>query len=237
MKRLTFILSLVVVFTSCDSKTLQQALDALGETALSNADVASGLKEALQFGVDKSVTTLSVKDGFYKSAYKILMPGDAQKVIDKLKFIPGFENIETEIVKKVNQSAEDAAKKAGPIFLKAIKGITFDDAMNILMGNRNAATNYLHNKTYNSLYREFTPVIENSLNKFGALDYWADAVNTYNKIPLLDNLNPDIKDHVATKALSGLFNLVEKKEEGIRSDVGQRSTELLRKVFAKQDNK
>lgn len=236
MKRLAFIFSLVVIFTSCDSKTLQQALDTLSETALSNADIASGLKEALQVGVDKSVNTLSIKDGFYKSAYKIIMPDDAKKVIDKLKFIPGFENVETEIVKKINQSAEDAAKKAGPIFLSAIKGITFDDAMNILMGNRNAATNYLHGKTYNSLYSEFTPVIENSLNKFGALDYWADAVKAYNKIPLLENLNPDIKDHVATKALSGLFSLVEKKEAGIRSDVTQRSSELLRKVFAKQDN-
>lgn len=235
MKRIVYLFSLVVIFASCD--TLQSALETLEETGLTNADIASGLKEALQVGVDKSVNTLSLKDGFYKSAYKIIMPEDAKKVMDKLKFIPGFENIETEIVKKINQSAEDAAKKAGPIFLSAIKGITFDDAMNILMGNKTAATTYLHGKTYNALYGEFTPVIENSLNKFGALDYWADAVNAYNKLPLVTDLNPDIKDHVATKALGGLFKLVEKKEAGIRSDVGQRTSELLRKVFAKQDNK
>lgn len=233
MKRFVFIFSLAMVFSSCD--TLQSTLDTLSETALTNADIASGLKEALQLGVGKSVNTLSVQDGFYKSAYKIIMPSDAKKVIDKLKFIPGFENVEQTIIKKINQSAEDAAKKAGPIFLSAIKGITFNDAMNILMGNKNAATNYLHGKTYNALYGEFSPVIENSLNKFGALDYWADAVNAYNKIPLLEDLNPDIKDHVTTKALGGLFSLIEKKEQGIRSDVGQRSSELLRKVFAKQD--
>jgi len=235
MRRLTYLLSLAVLLTACDAKTLQTVLDTVGETALSNADIANGLKEALQLGVGKSVNTLSVKDGFYKSAYKIAMPDEATKVIDKLKFIPGFQNVEEVIIQKINQSAEDAAKKASPIFLSAIKGITFNDAMGILTGNKTAATNYLHGRTYNALYGEFSPVIENSLNKFGALDYWADAVNTYNKIPLVNKLNPDLKDHVTTKSLSGLFSLIEKKEAGIRSDVGQRTSDLLKRVFAKQD--
>jgi len=227
---------IILGLVSCDPKDLQKVLDTVGTTALTNVDIANGLKEALEFGVDNSVNFLSAKDGYYKSAYKILLPEEASKVIDKLKIIPGFSDLEEVMIKKINNAAEDAASKAGPIFLDAIRGITFDDAMSILMGEKNAATSYLHNRTYNSLYNEFKPVLVNSLNKFGALDHWSNAVTKYNSLPFVNDVNPDLADHINTKALVGLFDLVEKKELGIRKDVSQRTTKLLQDVFAKQDN-
>lgn len=232
----SFILVLMTLtLVSCDPASLQKVLDTVSEAPLSNLDVSNGLKEALQLGVDNSVNFLSAEDGYYKSAYKILLPDEANKVIDKLAFIPGFKNLEDELIKKVNRAAEDAAQKAGPIFLDAIKSITFDDAMNILLGDKNAATQYLDNKTYNSLYGEFKPVLNNSLNKVGALDLWTSAITKYNAIPILEDINPDLADHINTKALVGLFDLIEKKEQGIRADVSQRTSGLLQKVFAKQD--
>jgi Protein of unknown function (DUF4197) len=222
---------------SCDPKDLSKILDTAGSAVLSDADVSNGLKEALNLGVDKSVQTLSSQNGYYSSVYKILLPAEAQKVTSKLKSIPGFTNLEEEAIKKINKAAEDAATKAGPIFLSAIKQMTFADVMNILMGDKDAATQYLHKATYNALYSEFKPVMVGSLNKFGALNYYSDAVNTYNKIPFVDKVNPDLADYVTTKALEGLFDLVKKKELGIRSDFSQRTSDLLRKVFAKQDKK
>lgn len=223
-----------VFMVSCDQKTLQSALDILS-APLTNADIANGLKEALNLGVGESVDFLSAKDGYLKSIYKIALPEEATKVTDKLKFIPGFTNVEEIAIEKINRAAEDAASKAAPILLDAIKGMSFEDAMGILMGERNAATQYLNNKTYDALYGEFKPVLINSLNKFGALDYWSDAINKYNSIPLLEDVNPDLADHAATKALVGLFALVEKKEDGIRTDISQRTSDLLKRVFAKQD--
>ena len=212
----SFILVLMTLtLVSCGPASLQKVLDTVSEAPLSNLDVSNGLKEALQLGVDNSVNFLSAEDGYYKSAYKILLPDEANKVIDKLAFIPGFKNLEDELIKKVNRAAEDAAQKAGPIFLDAIKSITFDDAMNILLGDKNAATQYLDNKTYNSLYGEFKPVLNNSLNKVGALDLWTSAITKYNAIPILEDINPDLADHINTKALVGLFDLIEKKEQGI----------------------
>lgn len=236
MKKLLLSVLVVLGLVSCDPKDLQKVLDTVGTAALTDLDVANGLKEALEFGVDNSVNFLSAKDGYYASAYKILLPEEANTVISKLKIIPGFSNLEEELVKKINHAAEDAAGKAGPIFFDAIKGITFDDAMGILMGEKNAATNYLHSRTYNKLYGEFKPVLVTSLNKFGALDYWSDAVKKYNSLPFVTDVNPDLADHINSKALVGLFDLVEKKELGIRKDVSQRSTKLLQDVFAKQDN-
>lgn len=232
MKKYLTLLFTSICLVSCDPAALEKLMDSV---PLSNADVARGLKEALNFGVDDAVKFLSAEDGYFGSPYKILLPAEARKVTDKLKVIPGFKNVENEIIKKINRAAEDAAKSAGPIFLGAIKNMSFNDAMNILMGQKNAATQYLNTNTNTALYGEFNPVINNSLNKFNALGYWADAVNAYNKIPFVDKVNPDLSDHITNRALEGLFSLVEQKELGIRTDLSQRSTDLLKKVFKKQD--
>ena len=113
--------------------------------------------------------------------------------------------------------------------------MTFSDALTILMGADDAATQYLHEKTYTPLYDEFHPVIITSLNKFNAIQYWADAVNAYNKIPLVQKVNPSLDQYVTEKALDGLFGMVAVKELKIRTDISSRTTELLKKVFAKQD--
>lgn len=222
---------MTISLVSCDPATLNQILS----VPTSQADVANALKQALSLGAEQSSQQLSAKDGFYKSAYKILLPEEANTVISKLKFIPGFTNIEEEMIKKINQGAEDAAGKAGNIFLNAIKQMTIQDAMGILMGEKDAATNYLHKATYNALYSEFNPVIVNSLNKYGALDYWTKAINKYNSIPFVTKVNPDLADHVTSRSLVGLFDVVEKKELGIRTDISQRTSQLLKDVFAKQD--
>ncbi len=235
MRVLTFIF-ITLFLVSCDPKDFQRVLDNVSTSGvLTNADISAGLKQALDKGVEQSVRTLSADNGYYASVYKILLPNEARNVVDKLKFIPGFENLEEEAVKKINKAAEDAATKASPIFLNAIKGMTFSDVTSILMGDKNAATQYLHNKTYDALYGEFKPVMVNSLNKFGALDYYSQAVNKYNSIPFVTKVNPDLADYVCQKALVGLFSLIEKKELGIRTDLSQRTTDLLKKVFAKQD--
>ena len=236
MARKFSILLLSVFLFACDPVDIQRALDTLGEsTVLSDQDVANGLKEALNKGVSSGVDYLSSTDGYYKSAYKILLPAEAQKVIDKLKVIPGFDMVEEEMIKKINRSAEHAATKAKPIFVSAIKQMTFKDVWNILMGEKNAATQYLYGSTYDPLYDEFQPVIVNSLNQFGALDYWTQLVTKYNSLPFVKDVNPKLEDHITHKALDGLFDMVEKKEYAIRSDIKERTTDLLKRVFAKQD--
>ena len=233
MRTLTLVLlTLSISFFSCDPAKIQKAIDMLNTPQYSIAD---GLKEALRFGVDASVQKLSSQGGYLNSQYKILLPQEAQNIVNVVKKLPGFDNIESKIISKINEAAEDAAKKAGPIFFDAITSITFDDAMNILKGPDNAATQYLNSKTYNPLFGEFQPVVVNSLNKVGALDIYADIINTYNKIPLVEKKNPDLAKHITDKALFGLFQLIAKKEKGIRTDVSQRTTELLRNVFAQQD--
>ena len=215
---------------------LGKAKKVLGGESLSNDEIGMGLKEALNIGTGEAVDFLSAEDGFYKSIYQIALPEEAQQIVKKLTLVPGFGNLEKDLIERMNRAAELAAKKAKPIFVSAIKGLTFKDVTNILMGEQDAATRYLEVTTNEQLYSEFRPAIASALDEVNARSLWKDAVTAYNKLPFVKKTNPDLDDHVTKKSLVGVFSLIEKKEEGIRTDVGQRSSDLLQKVFAKQDN-
>jgi len=201
----------------------------------SGVDIAGGLKEALDEGVKEAVTSLSKENGYYDSPYKILIPQDAQKVISKVKHVPGFQNVEEELLTKMNQAAELAAKKATPIFVNAIKDMSFSDAKKILFGKDDAGTRYLESSARGSLYKEFMPIIQSALNEVNATKYWNSVVTKYNAIPLTKDVNPNLDDHVNNKGLDGLFGLIQVKEDGIRKDVGQRTSPLLKDVFGQLD--
>lgn len=239
MKQLTFLLAFVLLGSSCDTTDLSRIAGAvLGDevAALTSGEVASGLKEALELGISKGAERLARTNGYYESPYKILLPEEAQKVTNRLQGIPGFSQLEENILEKINRGAEDAASRAKPIFVNAITSMTIQDAMGILKGDKDAATTYLRRVTFNQLYQEFNPVIVSSLDKFNARTIWSDAVNTYNRIPLVnDKADPDLDDYVTRKALDGLFAQVAKEELNIRNNISARTTDLLRKVFAAQD--
>jgi hypothetical protein len=196
-----------------------------------DVDVSAGLKEALNNGIESAVNQLSATNGYLASSYKILIPADAQKIIDKVKMVPGFQDVETKLINQMNQAAEIAAKKATPIFVNAITQMSFSDAKSILSGPENAATTYLSSTSRQPLYDEFLPVIQSSLDEVNARSYWKTVVEAYNKLPFVKKMNPELDAHVNNKALDGLFALIAVKEKGIRTDVNQRTSDLLKKVF------
>jgi hypothetical protein len=231
-----FLLGVFLLLSSCTSQQIQNTLNTLMNTPLTTEEIARGLKEALNKGADKGASELAQNGGYFNDlAYRILLPEEARVVTDRLRVIPGFTNLETEIIRKINQGAEDAAKEAAPIFLNAIKQMTIQDALGILQGDKDAATQYLLRTTRNELYSRFNPVIVNSLDKFQARQLWSDATNSYNAIPLLDDVDTDLGSYVTNQALDGLFRKVALEELNIRENIGARTTDLLKKVFAAQD--
>jgi hypothetical protein len=205
--------------------------------SLTNDDIIKGLKEALVQGTQKGVDVLSVKDGFFKNdAVKVLFPPEAQKVEKTLRDI-GAGSIVDMAVEKLNRAAEDAAIGAKDVFVDAITAMTVNDAIDILMGADNACTNYLRKTTKSALFSRFNPVIKKSLNQVGASDAWTAVVSRYNKIPFVERVNPDLDDYVTNRAMDGVFMMIEKEEKLIRKDPVKRVTDLLKKVFAKQDNR
>lgn len=236
LKKAVFLLVLCLPFTSCDPALQQVLLDSLGgEAELTEGQIGMGLKEALTNGISKGADLVSQTDGYYKNpSIKVLFPPQAQKIEKTLQDL-GMGSLVEQTVEKLNRAAEDAAKEAKPIFISAIKQMTIKDATNILMGEPNSATTYLKATTSDQLYQSFSPVITSSLQKVKALEYWDDLINRYNKIPFVEKINPDINDYVTNKAMEGLFMMIEKEEGLIRKDPVARTTDLLKKVFAKQD--
>lgn len=200
-----------------------------------SSDIDLGLKQALEFGVKEAVDKLSADKGYFDSPYKILVPEEAQVIVTKVKAVPGFQDVEKQLVEKMNKAAEIAAKKATPIFVDAITSLTITDAMNILMGEKDAATRYLETQTRSKLYTSFMPEIQAALDEVNAREYWKSVITAYNSIPFVKKANPELDDYVNQKALDGLFSLIEVKEEKIRTDQSQRTTDLLKNVFSKQD--
>ncbi|GAB5400521.1 MAG: DUF4197 domain-containing protein [Aureisphaera sp.] len=221
--------------TSCDE--LQNVVSTLpqGDGGITDAMIGNGLREALDFGIDKQVQKLTQTDGFYKNELvKILLPEELQKVDRALRDI-GLSSLADEGIKALNRAAEDAVKEATPIFVNAVKGITFNDAKNILLGPDNAATNYLQGRTNSALYNKFSPVIQNSFGRVGADQIWTNIINKYNTIPFVNKVNPDLTDYVTNEALKGVYTMISVEEKQIRTKISSRTTDLLRKVFALQD--
>ena len=218
---------------------MQQVLDQLpqGTGVLSQAEIGSGLKEALNNGITKQVSKLTATDGFFKNeAVKILLPEELQTVDKKLRQI-GMSKLADEGLKVINRAAEDAVKEATPIFVDAVKQMTFNDAKNILMGNESSATTYLQNTTSSALYAKFNHVIKNSYTKVGADKVWSQIITKYNSIPLVKKVNPDLTDYTTNKAMEGAFKMIAVEEKDIRTNLSSRSSDLLKRVFALQDKK
>lgn len=233
----TILLLCALTFFSCAE--MQQIAAQLPQTngVLGNADIANGLKEALNNGIDKQVSKLTKTDGFFKNeAVKILLPDELKMVDSRLRAM-GLSSLADEGLKVLNRAAEDAVKEATPIFVDAVKQMTFNDAKNILMGNETAATSYLQNTTSNALYSKFNPVIKNSFAKVGADKVWENIISKYNSIPLVKKVNPDLTDYTTKEAMEGVFKMIAVEEKEIRTNLSARSSDLLKKVFAMQDRK
>lgn len=232
----TFALSAsLLFFTGCD--TLGQATEILTQSGNpTQNEINMGLKQALELGTSASSERLSLEDGYFGNlAIKILFPAEAQKVERTMRSL-GLNTLADNVILSINRAAENAAKEAKPIFISAIKQMTIADATSILLNrDKDAATTYFKRVTSDQLRASFTPVIKSSLDKVGATRYWTDAINRYNRIPLVSKVNPDLEGYVTQKAIDGLFLEIAKEELKIRNNIGARQTNLLQKVFAYAD--
>ena len=235
MKKIIVLLFVLPLFGCAEmQQIISQIPEIQGATGI---DISGGLKEALHNGISKQVSKLTATDGFFKNeAVKILLPEELKKVDSSLRKI-GLSSLADEGLKVLNRAAEDAVKEATPIFIDAVKNMSFTDAKTILMGNENAATNYLQTSTSTALYGKFNPVIKNSFTKVGADKVWTNIITKYNSIPLVKKVNPDLTDYTNNKAMSGVFKMIAVEEKNIRTNLNARTSILLQKVFAMQDKK
>ena len=234
MKKLLLLLILPLFLGCAELQDIASQLPN-SEYGVTNTEISSGLREALNLGIDRQVNKLTQEDGFFKNELvRISLPPELQKVDQTLRSV-GLSSLADEGLKVLNRAAEDAVKEATPIFVSAVQQITFNDARNILLGNNTAATSYLTSKTEDQLYAKFNPVISSSLDKVGATQVWSNIIAKYNNLPLASKVNPDLPDYVTNEALKGVYKMIAVEEQQIRTDLASRTSRLLQRVFSLQD--
>ncbi|MGI4832089.1 MAG: DUF4197 domain-containing protein [Janthinobacterium lividum] len=215
--------------TTTTTTTASKVPSTLG--GLTSSEAASGLKEALVQGITKGSDQASATDGFYlNKLIRIPFPTDAQRVATTLRKI-GLGGQVDAFELSLNRGAEDAAKSAKPIFINAIKSLTFSDVWNILTGQQDAATQYLKRTTTSQLTTAFAPIMQQSLDKVSATKYYSSLTSTYNRLPLVTPVQTDLTQYATGKAVDGLFVLIAQQEADIRQNPVARTTSLLKKVF------
>ena len=203
----------------------------------SEEDMANALKEALQVGSTNAANALHKPGGYLDNPLiKIPFPPDAIIVANKLRSIGMGPQVD-KFIETLNRAAEDAAIKAAPIFIDAIKSMTLTDAKNILLGPDNSATMYFKGKTTGALSQVFSPVIKGSLDKTDATKHWTEITRTYNRLPFVKPVQTDLVKYATGKALDGLFLRVADEEKNIRKNSGSQNqvTDNLKKVFGWAD--
>jgi hypothetical protein len=235
MKKLFVPFALIFSLVGLSLSSCDQIVDIV-EDLLSEGDATEGLKEALRVGSDTAVTKGSALDGYFANqAIKILLPPEANIIVDVINQVPGVgQPLIDEVILKLNRAAEDAAPQAKDILFDAILNITITDAIAIVNGNNDAATVYLRNATQSDIAALFKPHIENSLQTVGAQSAWGTLTSNYNTVaPILGQpqVNTDLADYTTNKALDGMFHLVAEEEALIRQDPVHRVSEILEQVF------
>lgn len=256
MKKIILVVIVALCITSCTelkqvASQLSSALPVGSTSGVTNAENISGLKSSLSIGIEKAVSNLGVENGFYQNAaFKISLPKEAQPILDNVKLIPGGQALVDKAVLSINRTAEDAVKEATPIFKSAITSMSITDAVSILFGKENAATEYLHRNTYSQLKAAFAPKVRASLGKplvanISTTQTWNTLSSGYNSVASgtigsiagLKTVNVNLEEYVTEKALDALFVKVAAEEKAIRTDPVARVNDLLKKVFGQLDKK
>lgn len=237
MKKYILLVTIPFFLMGCEGLNLAGLENAGTILAPTQSEASNGLKEALKIGLNKGVGNLSKNNGFWGDATKrIVLPAEILAVEKDLKALPFVGKEYDRMMENLNHGAEEAVGLAKDVFIDAVTKMTLQDALGVLTGGQGAATNYLKKTTTSSLQAKFKPVIQNSLDKVGVTKNWNQISTAYN-VFAANKISTDLNEYVTTKAMAALFTEVEKQENLIRNNPGQRSSDLLKKVFAYADSK
>lgn len=237
MTRRTLMVGGASILAGCQTTDAGNILGSVlrGSAGVSQADAAAGIRAALNNGIGSAISTIGVTDGFLNNdLIRVPLPGflqDMQSNLSRIGLSGPLDNLETQL----NRGAEKAVPLAGGIFADAVSGLTIEDAMGIVQGGDNAATNLLRERTSGPLANLFSPIMTDALQNAGAIQTFDQLAGRLNNIPLAPKLGADAKSqliaHGVDRGLGGMFTYIGKEEAAIRANPAKRTSEILRRVF------
>ncbi len=196
-----------------------------------NAEVMTGMRDALRLGTDAAVARLGTPGGYKDDeAVRIRLPRKLEAVRNVLKSV-GMATLMDALQSQMNEAAELTANYTGQVFHKAINEMPAATPERLLAGSQTAATDHLQNRMRNRIVSELKPVIEARLAEVGALDTYDQAMGVYGALPFVPTIDGDLSNFVTTKVMEAVFHYVGENEQIIRQDPTRRSTPALRAVF------
>lgn len=214
-------------------KKIVKKTPAPSTTAVTDTEIAGGLKEALSKGVTFAIDTLGKENGFLNDVrVRIPLPASLKKMEKGLR-IAGQGKLVDDFIGSMNHAAEKAVPVAVDVFVDAIKQMSFDDARKILFsGEQDSATQFFRRTSEETLREKFRPIVEKFTAETGVTNKYKAMIGKYGfAAQLLGKDATDLDGYVTQKALDGLFFMVAEEEKKIRKDPIGRTTSLLKKVF------
>ncbi len=201
------------------------------DTDLDAATIAAGLREALEQGSTRAVQQLGRENGFWSHpTLRIPVPENLRRIDAGLRRL-GQSRLADDFSRSLNRAAEQATPAARAIFVDAVRRMTVGDAVAILRGPQDAATQYFRRQTESSLTVNFRPIIARSTEAVGVTALYKRIGQRAESLGMADAARYDIDAYVTRKTLDALFVLVADEERRIREEPLARTSELLRKVF------
>jgi len=198
---------------------------------LSNADISSGLIEALKVGTERVVSTLGRTDGFNADKdVHIPLPKTLDRVKKALKPL-GMASMAEDLELRLNRAAEAAVPRAKKLFWDAIQAMTMDDVRAIYDGPKDAATQYFKKQMSAPLAKDMTPIVHDEMGKAGAIQSYDNMMGQYKSIPFVPDARANMTEYVVQKGIEGVFFYLGKEEAAIRTNPAARTTDILKKVF------
>jgi hypothetical protein len=220
--------------------TIQGAADTAGvsttDVDLTNTEMVSGLKEALDKGTQFAVDKLGKPGGFLDNKkVRIPMPDSLTWVESSLRTV-GQDELADEFIATMNEAAEQAVPEAAEVFGDAIQNMSVEDAQGILTGPDDAATEYFRTSTESILTDRMRPIVESATASTGVTSAYKNMMGSAGGLTsMLPGNSTDIDGYITTKTLDGLFLMIAKEERKIRKNPVARSSELMQKVFSAYD--
>lgn len=200
-------------------------------TALTHSEMVGGLKEALEKGAREAIAKLGRQDGFLKNADVAIPMPDNLKKVDKLMRKLGQDKMADAFVATLNHAAEQAVPEAASLFSDAIARMSVQDALAILKGPDNAATEYFRKTSGAQLTERFKPIVQAATDQAGVTNAYKSLMTKAGPFAKALGKERDLDAYVTDKTVDGLFKMIAEEEKRIRQDPLARGSDLLKRVF------
>ncbi len=192
----------------------------------SHLETVMALKNILDSSTFRALKTLkNVNDGGIEGA----LPKEVGTVLRTLKTV-GYGNEVDQVMNSISSASKVMLTESEGIIGDAISELKFTDAVAVVLGGEDAATNVLKRAMYDTVKKRYSARMEEELGKTDALTYWPIAAGAYN-IFAKNKMEGSLPDFLAERSVDALFLAVGKQEASIRTDYKSLGNSVVTKVF------